>query len=91
MSIYNKSEPYKEERTKDYKIVISVFMDGTQNNLYNTKARLEYLKKLEFDSTPALSAQGTSYKDRVGKAFDIKLAQYYEEIANKKDDSYEKD
>lgn len=91
MSSYNEAEPYKEETKKVYKIVISVFMDGTQNNLYNTKAKQEYLKKQAFDRVPALSAAGTTYSQRVGKAFDIKLAQYYEEISNKKDDSYEND
>lgn len=94
MAVYNLTSPVTNDSPgNDIKLSVSVFFDGTQNNMYNTEAKVEYQKKLAFDKMTFVYPTGTTF-DRAKEAakyYDVKLAGYYQKMSNKTDDSYEND
>ena len=77
-----------EEKDEFVNITISVFFDGTNNNKYNTEARLEYAKKVKrepYDHVKAgyyeASADIKENKDSYSNEFSnvARLYKYYEE------------
>jgi hypothetical protein len=88
MAVYDKKTKLrfeKDDKEKTMKVTLSVFFDGTSNNMHNSNAFFEYNKKQDFQSkNPGIPKPHP-------KAWDDTLVDFYTKFTDHDTSSYEND